>query len=308
MAMATETATEVLRKHGRSFYFASHLLSKVHRERASVLYAFCRRVDDIADESTDPDAALTQLEAIRASIQDGQAHDQACAPMLALMQQTDMPPDPVVALIDGVASDLKGPDIGTEADLLDYAYRVAGTVGVMMSIVLDVHDPRAWPFAIDLGIGMQLVNIARDVGQDARNGRIYLPRQWLGATEPQAIVAPSDKLAAKLQKATRQAVELANIYFASGTTGIAYLPKGAQGAILVAAKVYQEIGAVLAQAHYRSWDRRAVVSLPRKLTCAAAVLTQYTLANRAKQLPAAHDAGLHQSLQGYFGVDTNIAA
>jgi len=179
MSMPNESALAVLKSKGRSFYFASHLLGPQQRDRAARLYAFCRRVDDLADEASDPQQAYVTLERLKASLNSSQTDDANVNDMQTLMHDVAIPPEPMQALIEGVQSDLRHRQVRDEAELLSYAYQVAGTVGVMMCRVLDVSTPRAWPFAIDLGIAMQLTNIARDVGEDARMGRVYLPQNWV---------------------------------------------------------------------------------------------------------------------------------
>jgi len=176
MTMTDNQALSVLQSNGRSFHFASRLLTPNHRVRAARLYAFCRYVDDIADEVPDRALATTKLEQVNADVLSGQSSEPVVANMLDLMREASIPQEPVVALVDGVRSDVYLSTVSTEAQLVRYAYQVAGTVGLMMSVVLDVHDREAWPFAIDLGIAMQLTNIARDVGEDAQKVVFIYPR------------------------------------------------------------------------------------------------------------------------------------
>ena len=187
-------ARAVLCRHGRTFHFASHLLGATHGERAATLYAFCRHVDNLADEAGDVQAARLALAGVRDALVTGRAEDAWTAAMLRLQASTGLPLAPALELVAGVASDLDAVRIADEDALVRYAYRVAGTVGQMMCAVLDVHDPRALPFAVDLGIAMQMTNIARDVGEDARMGRRYLPASWIGDVAPADIAAPDAPL------------------------------------------------------------------------------------------------------------------
>lgn len=303
MLAAQDQALTVLKSHGRSFYFASQLLAPIYRSRAARLYAFCRYVDDIADESSDQTQAHHDLEQIKTALKLGHSPHSCVADMLALMQETNMPIAPVCSLIDGMQSDLKHVRIEDEAALLHYAYQVAGTVGLMMCFVLDVHDQNAWPFAIDLGIGMQLTNIARDVGQDARNERVYLPATWQQQLSASDIVHPSEEQKKHLQAATERILTLADLYYRSGLSGVGYLPPAARYGIIVAARVYREIGQKVAQAGYRSWDRRAVVSQPRKVLCATSALVRYAIYPRERQSHPLHERSLHRHLQDCFGTD-----
>ena len=306
MTMTDNQAMSVLQSNGRSFYFASRLLGPLHRSRAARLYAFCRYVDDIADEVPDRIVATTKLEQVKADLLSGHSREPFVANMLELMRQASIPREPVIALIEGVRSDVYLNTVTTEAQLVRYAYQVAGTVGLMMSVVLDVHDREAWPFAIDLGIAMQLTNIARDVGEDAQKGRIYLPKTWVGELDPCDVITPSDAAAAQLRKGTRQVLTLAQKYYDSGLAGVSYLPNSARYGIVVAAMVYREIGQVIAQADYQSWDRRAVVPHSRKLLCASKALTSHAIDNLSRVGGSSHDGRLHEHLQDCFGAHTTV--
>jgi phytoene synthase len=303
MTPAKDQALAVLKSHGRSFYFAGQLLSPVYRTRAARLYAFCRFVDDIADESSDPQLAMHELDQIKDAIQNGHSSQPCVTDMIALMQELNMPSEPVFSLLQGVRSDLTMRRLEDEAALLRYAYQVAGTVGLMMCFVLDVRDQRAWPFAINLGIAMQLTNIARDVGQDAANGRIYLPASWHGGLTIADMMEPSAQQETILQAATKKILALAEIYYQSGLRGVVYLPPAARYGIIVAARVYGEIGHEVAKANYQSWDRRAVVSQPRKVFCAISSLLRYAIYPSLRQPHPSHERSLHRSLHDCFGTD-----
>ena len=167
-APAAIPAREVLKTHGRSFHFASHILGRRHADRAARLYAFCRHLDDLADDATDLDAANAALDATRFALKTGYASDPVVMDFIILASEARMPLEPTLHLIDGLQQDLQEVALTSQAELIRYAYRVAGTVGLMMCAVLDTHEAEAMPHAIDLGIAMQLTNIARDVGEDAR--------------------------------------------------------------------------------------------------------------------------------------------
>lgn len=303
MTSSKDQALAVLKSQGRSFYFASQLLSATFRSRAARLYAFCRFVDDLADESSDHVLAIDELEQIKAALKNGHSTQPCVADMIALMQELDMPKAPVLSLMDGMRSDLQHIPIQDESELIRYAYQVAGTVGLMMCFVLDVRDQDAWPFAIDLGIGMQLTNIARDVGQDAQNDRIYLPAVWQNKLSASEIIAPSTEHQQQLRSATKRVLTLADVYYRSGMSGVVYLPPAARYGIIVAAHIYRDIGRKLALENYRSWDRRAIVSQPRKVICAASALMRYAINSELRQPRPKHERSLHRHLQGCFGTD-----
>jgi len=308
MILSTDEAIAVLKSHGRSFHFSSRLLGQTYRARAARLYAFCRYVDDLADEASDPVIAAQELLALKASLQTGHASVPCVLSMIDLMQELSMPLTPVLSLVSGVQSDLQPRRVKDQAELLQYAYQVAGTVGLMMCIILDVRDRQAWPFAIDLGIAMQLTNIARDVGEDAHKGRVYLPETWLGGVTAAQIPHPTADHAAQLRDATQQVLSLAQTYYQSGLDGVHYLPTGARYGIVVAAMVYREIGQMVAEEDHRSWDKRAIVPYSRKLTTAAKALTRYALEPIGRQKNNRHDPRLHLHLQHCFGANNSAPA
>ena len=295
-AGTADAARAVLRRHGRTFFFASHLLGSRHAERAAVLYAFCRHVDDLADEASDPQSARRALARVSNSLLTGRAEDPWTLSMLSLQAGPALWIVPALALVAGVSSDLDTVRVADEAALAHYAYQVAGTVGLMMCAVLDVHDPRARPFAIDLGIAMQLTNIARDVGEDARMGRRYLPASWIGEVQPVDILAPDSQLQRKLREATRHLLAQADRHYASAESGLGFLPARARLAILTAARTYRAIGTRIADNGYRSWDQRAVVGSTAKLGHAAKALLAFALSPRLHRRDAVHDASLQVAL------------
>jgi phytoene synthase len=294
---APEAAARVLARHGRSFHFASHLLGARHGDRAARLYAFCRRVDDLADEATDAAAARRSLDVLEAALRAGSGGPAWLAELRQLQAETGLTNAPLLDLIEGVRSDLGEVAIADEDALIAYAYRVAGSVGLMMCAVLDVHDPRAHAFAIDLGIGMQLTNIARDVGADAALGRRYLPAAWVGSGTAAEIRAPDENLQAGLRAATARLLMLADRYYRSGEAGLGFLPLRARLAILTAARVYRGIGARIEAAGFRSWDQRAVVGGAGKLGYAAGALGAFLLRPSLHSRRASHDASLQRALR-----------
>jgi phytoene synthase len=258
--VAYAAADALLSQHGRSFHWARRLLSAPHAERATRLYGFCRRIDDLADEGPSPAAAREALGMIRQALQTRQSDDAAMCDMLQLMQGCGIDPAVPLELIQGVESDLDEVRIADMAELLRYCYRVAGTVGLMMTAALDVTAAEALPHAIDLGIAMQLTNICRDVREDALRGRRYLPATLVGALEPAALIAPSGLTRAAAVHAVHTLLELADRHYASGEQGLRHLPSGARAGILVAARVYREIGVVLRRRGGDCWSSRARVS------------------------------------------------
>ncbi len=227
----------------RSFYWASHLLPPATRDDAALVYAFCRLVDDTADEALDPllaASALAQLEAETLGV--AQAR-----PLVAAFRQTaarlELPLASATELIAGVRSDLDPVRIPDDPALLLYCYRVASTVGLMMCAVLGVRRREALPHAVDLGIAMQLTNIARDVAEDACRGRVYLPHERLerggrGSGHPDSRERGSTCSGSRGGRSARPRRPL----LPGADDGMRYIPWRARQAILVASRVYRAIG------------------------------------------------------------------
>lgn len=297
-----ETALDILRKNGRSFNFARTFLTEVQGQRAARLYAFCRYIDDLADETPDKSRAKAELEHVKAQLTHSLPPSVRIADFLRLAEETSLSLEVASALVDGVMSDLSVVAFETTPELVRYAYKVAGTVGLMMCSVLDVEDPRAAPFAIDLGVAMQLTNIARDIHEDALNGRRYVPGAWLGGATASQIANPDPLLKLNLQEAANRLIELAEIYYESAYEGFGYLPARARFAILIAARVYRQIGLKLRRQGFAVWNGRTVVSTSKKVaeSCSASAffLTNRRLHRRSQK----HDVELHSPLKGLAGV------
>ncbi|MFW5660411.1 MAG: phytoene/squalene synthase family protein [Oceanicaulis sp.] len=269
-------ARTALARHGRSFHFAARFLGAREAGRAARLYAACRAVDDLADESADPHAARAALLSLQHALARRDRRHPVAGEFIALNEACGLDLAAAHTLIDGALSDLGEVRMPDEAALLDYAFKVAGCVGLMMCPVLGVRDPAALPFAVDLGAAMQLTNIARDVGADAAMGRRYLPARWVDA-EPAEIAAPDPALQETLRAAVRRLLGLAERYYESGEAGLAFLPPRARLAMLTAARVYRAIGPRIAALDHASWRERAVVGGPRKCAVAARATAQFAL-------------------------------
>ena len=252
-------ADQLLTQRGRTFHLARRLLSARHARHATRLYGFCRHIDDLVDECSSLADAQAALAVVRQALQTGQSDDPVTCDMLQLMRDCNIDPTIPLELIEGVEGDLGEVRVADMTELLRYCYRVAGTVGLMMTDVLDVSAPEALQHAMDLGIAMQLTNICRDVREDALLGRCYLPATLVGALEPSALIDPDGATRVIAMHAIGALLTLADRYYASGEQGLRYLPPGARSGILVAARVYREIGVVLRQRDLDCWTSRATV-------------------------------------------------
>ncbi len=298
-------ACEALMRGGsKSFFAASGLLPQRVRIPAIALYAFCRVADDAIDEHMDDPQALPRLQQRLDAIYAGEPGDIIEDRAMAMVvHRYRIPRTLPEALLEGFAWDATGRRYDTLEDLHHYCARVAGSVGAMMAMVMGVSNPHALARACELGNAMQLTNIARDVGEDARNGRLYLPRAWMreeGIDPEQWLASPTYTPA--LANVTGRLLLEADRLYQLGATGIAALPRDCRGAILAAAMIYAEIGSVVSAHAMDSVSRRAVVGSARKLTllCLAKVRAQLP-ASCAESAPlpaiaylsaacAAHDA------------------
>ena len=261
-----------LRGGSRSFLAAARLLpARVHRP-ATALYAFCRAADDLID--SDPAAAPTALAALRRrldAIYAGRpAPDPADRALAHVVVQHRLPRALLDALLEGFAWDAEGRRYEDLADLHDYAARVAGTVGAMMAVLMGARSPGAVARACDLGVAMQLSNIARDVGEDARAGRLYLPLRWLreAGIDPDAFLA-APAASAALASVMRRLLAEADTLYRRADSGIASLPLSCRPGIGVARRFYAAIGHQVARNGYDCVTMRARVPAARKLALAA---------------------------------------
>ena len=248
---------QMIRQGSKSFHMASLLLPNSYRQHSRALYGFCRMADDLVDHAETPQAAVAQLavrlDLIYAGAPSDNPTDRAFADVVRLYAIPRAVPD---ALIEGFAWDAEGRDYRTLSDVTSYGVRVAGTVGVMMSLLMGQRNPDALARAIDLGVAMQFSNIARDIEEDERMGRVYLPHEWI--TE------------SKAKAASRLVVEAETIY-ARAASGIALLPRSCRASINAARLLYREIGLSAAARNHKG---RAVVPLLRKLSLVARAIMQ----------------------------------
>lgn len=257
----------LMRGGSKSFFLASLALPRRVRAPAAALYAFCRVADDAIDHAEDPARALEslqrRLDAIYAGTPGPALADRA---MAAVVDSIGLPRALPEALLEGFAWDTQGRAYPTIESLHAYGARVAGTVGAMMALAMETRESCALARACELGVAMQLTNIARDVGEDARMGRLYLPEQWMheAGLDPKRWLAQPCFDARIAQVIARLLAEADRLY-ARAECGICALPRDCRPAIQAARLVYAEIGHELARRGLDSVSQRTVVGLPRKL-------------------------------------------
>jgi phytoene synthase len=283
-----QACSQLMQGGSKTFFAASLLLPSRVRAPATALYAFCRVADDAIDLRDPAQPVETVLAHLYHRLDRIYANDPLPFPadcaLAAVVDRYDLPQPLLAALIDGFAWDAEGRQYETLDDLNHYAARVAGTVGAMMALLMRTRTAPALERACELGVAMQLTNIARDVGEDARNGRLYLPRSWMreAGIDPDAwLAAPQFNDA--LGRVVARLLAAADDLYRRAEHGIAELPRNCRPAIRAARLVYAEIGREVERAGLDSISRRAVVSHQRKL----ALITQALGAALVLPVPAA---------------------
>ena len=257
-------ALETLSRHGKTFRWASVFLADKQLYAAAELYQLCRELDDIADAPPEQNGVNNySFSQLLARLNAGELSDSAVIEkrISNLIDNLSVPRAAIAAMIEGFQQDIAHTPLTTDEQLLRYCYRVAGTVGLMMCPILGVHEARALPHAIDLGIAMQLTNVSRDVQEDAMMGRRYLPMN----AQPSNLVSMTVAAQTEAKSAIQAALKTAEQYYESGLAGLVYLPRRNRVAIFLAAILYRAIGRKVLRKGTRWWQGRTMVSKTEKL-------------------------------------------
>lgn len=280
----------VLERGSKSFALAARFLPPAARDDAAVVYAWCRRVDDAVDEAPPGQApeALESLQRELEAIYGGYAQGLVPEAMADVVARRGIPRIYLQELLAGMRMDVEGATYEGLDDLLLYAHRVAGVVGLVCCHVLGVGSDAALPRAAHLGWAMQLTNIARDVAEDWERGRLYLPAAWFrelgveppapGGRFPEAMAPVTGRVVARL-------LRVADGYYRSGDRGLEQLDPRAAFAIDVARRVYAAIGEVLEARGHDVTQGRAVVPPRRKATLVAGALLRIGRGARRTKAP-----------------------
>jgi 15-cis-phytoene synthase len=290
-------ANNILFAKGKTFYWAKFFLEKNTSYLATRLYSFCRYLDDCADESKDKDHANALLIEIKQSLITGVSSNKIVNDAISLFNECDISVSIPLELINGVMSDLYPVHIQTEDQLIEYCYKVAGTVGLMMCKILQVSNPKALFHAIDLGIAMQLTNICRDIYEDATMGRIYLPASFTNEITSTNIVLRDACYQLTLSKTTLILLEKADQYYESGYCGLAFLPLRSRLSILIAARLYQQIGIKIKRLKFIDFKTRVSVGLNTKLFLTIKALIGLAINTTFWSYKTHHNKKLHQSIK-----------
>ena len=286
-------------KHGsRSFHAASKVLPRRVREPAFALYAFCRLADDAVDLSDAKRAAVLDLHDRLDSAYGGRPRDAAPdRAFAAIAKAYDIPRTVPDALLEGFAWDAMERSYETLSEVYDYSARVASTVGVMMCLLMGVRDRDALARAADLGVAMQLTNIARDVGEDAREGRLYLPVAWLAeaGVSREAFTADPEAHAELAHRCALRLLSAADGLYFKAMAGVGKLPRDCRTGITAARFIYAEIGREVRRIGPDFVNVRAHSSKARKLALLTKSATQVALMSVMPQSAVLHAAPLDET-------------
>ncbi len=252
---------EDLKKEGKSFYWASFFLPKKSRIKAGNLYSICRYFDNIADKDN-KDRSTFLIE----------SKDKICNdkknPVNIFLKQNNINKFIFSDLLDGLIIDQKKITIKNTEELIKYSYHVAGTVGLMMSKIIEVKNKKSSSCAIDLGIAMQLTNIARDVYEDAQLKRIYIPIEWIPGIDL-SILSGKNKTNLEQEKIISEAVlkliDLSDKFYQNGFFGLNYIPLKTRLGIFIAANVYKGIGVKIKKYKKKYLKKRIYLTSSEKI-------------------------------------------
>ncbi|MAV28578.1 MAG: hypothetical protein CMF43_02095 [Legionellales bacterium] len=285
-----------LKKHGKSFHFAQRFIPKSTTSAIQSLYEVCRLIDNIADcEHTDHTHTLKKLDQVKDCIR---AHDHNG--LTAITDNHQVKTTSLYLLLTGARRDVSMTQIATMDQLVEYCYQVAGTVGLMMCDLMGIQSTQARLHAIDLGIAMQLTNIARDVWQDSLLERIYLPAEHIGICQAMELRTAEKGQNARIEKSILELLHQANIFYKSGFNGLEFIPSQHRFAIYVAGKLYQRIGHQIKQRKPHCHPQKAYVSFAHKCVLATQCAARYWGApSQPEAVTQPHDSDLFRNL-GFF--------
>ena len=255
-----------MRAGSSTFYAASHLLPSDVAEGVGAVYAFCRDADDTMDSAPATAAALATLRERLDAIYQGTPQFPGDRALAEIVRRHDMPRAIFEALLEGFAWEVEGRRYHTLSDLYAYAARVASCVGTAVTLIMGVRDAETLARACDLGVAMQLTNVARDVGEDARAGRLFLPSDWLlqeGIDADEWLRTPI--FSPTIGRLVARLLAAADELYRRADAGISGLPPECRPAIRAASRLYADIGRVIAEAGHDSISRRARTSRGRKV-------------------------------------------
>ncbi|MEM1221397.1 MAG: squalene/phytoene synthase family protein [Verrucomicrobiota bacterium] len=293
-----ESAAALFRNKSRTFSLAARLFSRDDQDAVARLYKFCRLLDDLADDTAQGETA--ELDQVIAELDEGARPSHPIAiDFLRLANERSLSRGAAQFLAKALREDCGARHIATESELIHFAFGVAGTVGLLMCPVLGVQDTRALSFAVDLGIALQLTNIARDVVEDAQRDRFYLPMEWIAPDSiTQSIKNPGTDNEA-VDHALVRLLEVAEHFYQSAFLGHWFIPHQNRRAVFLATSLYREIGRSLLRLGQGSWRTRRSLSSKEKAMASFVALNRYLKMKKrvwSSKDPPQHDEKLAKKL------------
>jgi len=290
---------ELFRKNSRSFSLAARFFAPEDQLSVARIYRFCRYLDDLADDTQTGDRQALDLASERLTGKT-EAHPTSVeADFLNLARERAIPLEPAIELIAALRADCGSRSIRDADELISFAYGVAGTVGEMLRHVIGARDARAVAFAVDLGIALQLSNVIRDIGEDARRGRFYLPASWVEPEMIKRAIAGETHALEHVDNAVRRVLDLSDFYYRSARRGFAYIPYRNRRVIFLAAALYQAIGKKVVRSGPGAWCQRTVVGPVEKFAILLRSWGDYRRWKReawSSDSEPRHDEALHRAL------------
>ena len=236
-------SNNLLKKHAKSFYWASFFLSKEIFNKSSSLYNFCRTLDDIVDDDNKLEVKKENFLKFKKDFINKDLNNEIISEMWSIIDSENISEKIVIDLFDGVETDLKEKvQINSKKELLIYSYRVAGTVGLMMSKILKVKDKEALKGAVDLGIAMQLTNIARDVCEDKDRNRHYIKPDFY---------------------TIKETINDSQIFYQKSFNSISGIPLRSRFSVILARRIYKKIGDyILKQKNTENYNKAGKIYVP----------------------------------------------
>ena len=274
--------THIIYENSKSFYWASKFLPKKILKKVINIYAFCRLQDDLVDEGIkiEDSSEVEELENI--------------------IKSYGVSKNIISNLMEGINSDENFKRFKDNSELLRYCYKVAGVVGLMMIKALDIKQSEAKYFAIDLGMAMQLTNISRDIMQDYKKNRIYIPENT--GINKDIISNMTSENEVKLKKVVNQIILKSEIYYKSSLNGMRYIPIRSRLAILVSLRIYQGIGIKIIKTEEKFIHENIYVTNKEKILIVAKALIEFLIFFIFPFYKKKHNIYLHESLEGLYDV------
>ncbi len=256
-----------LKKRAKTFYFASLFFSKAKQFDIKKLYLFCRFIDDLGDSSLKNNkASIIKLNKIKKELKDFKSADPVVSGFIYLMKKYNISHSIPNDLINGVLSDFKKVDIKNYNQLYHYSYKVAGTVGLMMCKIMDVQKESSLLHGVQLGIAMQLTNIARDIKEDLLKDRIYFPKEIRKNVKKNFIhLTENKKLQVRFSEDLESFLSTADQIYSLAWRGIIGLPIKYKIPIAIASYLYQSIGIKIRENKYDIWSKRIYLTHIEKI-------------------------------------------